>query len=198
MSATQNTAYSPVATNGSKNGRGIEQMQSDDGGAVGFKKTMGLMSGCNVCIGTIIGSGIFVSPGGVLRYTGSIGLALIVWIICGLVSAIGAYCYSELGLLIRKSGGDYAYVHYTFGPFVGFIRLWVECVIVRPSLIAIVALTFAKYVSKPFFVECDPPDDPVRMLAAICICKNIFYLIHNICLKNIFLLEDEMRYLSSK
>ena len=156
MSATQNTAYSPVATNGSKNGRGIEQMQSDDGGAVGFKKTMGLMSGCNVCIGTIIGSGIFVSPGGVLRYTGSIGLALIVWIICGLVSAIGAYCYSELGLLIRKSGGDYAYVHYTFGPFVGFIRLWVECVIVRPSLIAIVALTFAKYVSKPFFVECDP------------------------------------------
>ena len=95
MSATQNTAYSPVATNGSKNGGGIEQMQSEDGGGVGFKKTMGLMSGCNVCIGTIIGSGIFVSPGGVLRYTGSIGLALIVWIICGLVSAIGAYCYSS-------------------------------------------------------------------------------------------------------
>ena len=176
MSATQNTAYSPVATNGSKNGGGIEQMQSGDGGAVGFKKTMGLMSGCNVCIGTIIGSGIFVSPGGVLRHTGSIGLALIVWIICGLVSAIGAYCYSELGLIIRKSGGDYAYVHYTFGPFVGFIRLWVECVIVRPSLMAIVALTFAKYVSKPFFVECDPPDDPVRMLAAVCICKNIFFI----------------------
>ena len=174
MSATQNTAYSPVATGGTKNGTGVEQMQSGDGGGVGFKKTMGLMSGCNVCIGTIIGSGIFVSPGGVLRYTGSIGLALIVWIICGMVSAIGAYCYSELGLLIRKSGGDYAYVHYTFGPFVGFIRLWVECVIVRPSLIAIVALTFAKYVSKPFFVECDPPDDPVRMLAAVCICKNNF------------------------
>ena len=187
MSATQNTAYSPVATNGSKNGGGIEQMQSEDGGAVGFKKTMGLMSGCNVCIGTIIGSGIFVSPGGVLRYTGSIGLALIVWIICGLVSAIGAYCYSELGLLIRKSGGDYAYVHYTFGPFVGFIRLWVECVIVRPSLIAIVALTFAKYVSKPFFVECDPPDDPVRMLAAVCICKSTLF--HNLGLTYIFVLR---------
>ena len=187
MSATQNTAYSPVATNGSKNGGGIEQMQSGDGGAVGFKKTMGLMSGCNVCIGTIIGSGIFVSPGGVLRHTGSIGLALIVWIICGLVSAIGAYCYSELGLLIRKSGGDYAYVHYTFGPFVGFIRLWVECVIVRPSLMAIVALTFAKYVSKPFFVECDPPDDPVRMLAAVCICKSILF--HNLGLTYIFVLR---------
>ena len=184
MSATQNAAYSPVPT-GSKNGKGIEQMQSENEANVGFKKTMGLMSGCNVCIGTIIGSGIFVSPGGVLRYTGSIGLALVVWIICGLVSAIGAYCYSELGLLIRKSGGDYAYVHYTFGPFVGFIRLWVECVIVRPSLIAIVALTFAKYVSKPFFVECDPPDDPVRMLAAICICKNNFFLIYTVGMSNL-------------
>ena len=61
MSATQNTAYSPVATGGTKNGTGVEQMQSGDGGGVGFKKTMGLMSGCNVCIGTIIGSGIFVS-----------------------------------------------------------------------------------------------------------------------------------------
>jgi solute carrier family 7 L-type amino acid transporter-like protein len=171
MSASQNSGYSPVATNpsASKNGKGIEQMQADDG--VAFKKSMGLISGCNVCIGTIIGSGIFVSPGGVLMQTGSIGMALIVWVICGIVSAIGAYCYAELGLIIKKSGGDYAYIHYTFGPFVGFVRLWVECVMIRPSLIAIVALTFAKYVTKPFFVECEPPDTPVRLLAAICICK---------------------------
>ena len=172
MSASQNSGYSPVATNpsASKNGKGIEQMQADNDG-VGFKKSMGLLSGCNVCIGTIIGSGIFVSPGGVLMQTGSIGMALIVWVICGMVSAIGAYCYAELGLIIKKSGGDYAYIHYTFGPFVGFVRLWVECVMIRPSLIAIVALTFAKYVTKPFFVECEPPDEPVRLLAAICICK---------------------------
>ena len=189
MNSTQKTGYAPVATkaSGQINGNGVEQMhQEESGGDVGFKKSMGLISGCNVCIGTIIGSGIFVSPGGVLQHTGSINMALIVWVICGMVSAIGAYCYSELGLIIKKSGGDYAYVHYTFGPFVGFIRLWVECVIVGPSLIAIVALTFAKYVTKPFFVECEPPDEPVTILAAICICKTVFNFHYYIMAKIVF------------
>ena len=174
MSASQKTDYSPVATNGAVNGNGVEKMQIEGDEKLELKRSMGLISGCTLITGTIIGSGIFVSPGGVLMWTGSINMALIVWILCGVFSAIGAYCYAELGLMMSKSGGDYAYVHYTFGPFVGFIRLWVECMIVRPCLIAIVALTFAKYVTKPFFPECDPPDDPVRMLAAGCVCKNNF------------------------
>ena len=49
-------------------------------------------------------------------------------------------------------------------------RLWVECMIVRPCSQAIVALTFSIYASKPFFPECDPPDEVQRLLAAVCIC----------------------------
>ncbi|QQP51280.1 Y+L amino acid transporter 2like, partial [Caligus rogercresseyi] len=100
-----------------------------------------------------------------------INLALVVWIVSGLFSMIGAYCYAELGCMIRKSGGDYAYIFDTFGPFVAFIRLWAECLIVRPCTITIVALTFATYAAKPFFPACDPPDTSVRLLAAACICK---------------------------
>merc|ERR1719245_1497914 len=57
----------------------------------------------------------------------------------------------------------------TFGRFLAFMRLWVECIVVRPATIAIVALTFSIYAVKPFFPECDPPDSAVRMLAAVCI-----------------------------
>jgi len=54
-----------------------------------------------------------------------------VWIVTGLFSAIGAYCYAELGTMITRSGGDYAYITDAFGPFLGFIRLWIEAIVVR-------------------------------------------------------------------
>merc|ERR1719153_1669381 len=102
--------------------------------------------------------------------TGSVNMALIIWITSGIFSMVGAYCYAELGCMIKKKGADYAYIMVTFGNFLAFIRLWVECMIVRPCSQAIVALTFAIYASKPFFPECEPPDEAVRLLAAICIC----------------------------
>jgi solute carrier family 7 (L-type amino acid transporter), member 8 len=89
-------------------------------------------------------------------------MALTVWLVCGLFSMVGAYCYAELGCMIKKAGGDYSYILDTFGPFIGFIRLWAECLIVRPCTIAIVGLTFATYASKPFFPECNPPDEAIR------------------------------------
>lgn len=53
----------------------VEQMQMEEE-KVGLKPQLGLVQGCNVIIGCIIGSGIFVSPGGVLMNTGSINMAL--------------------------------------------------------------------------------------------------------------------------
>ncbi|XP_017752860.1 PREDICTED: Y+L amino acid transporter 2 isoform X1 [Eufriesea mexicana] len=131
---------------------------------------MSLLNGITVIVGSIIGSGIFVSPTGVLKNTGSVNASLLVWTASGIFSTVGAYCYAELGCMIRKSGADYAYIMETFGPFLAFMRLWVECMIVRPCSQAIVALTFSVYVLKPVFPDCTPPDDATRILAACCIC----------------------------
>lgn len=139
--------------------------------AVGLKPQMTLMNGITVIVGSIIGSGIFVAPTGVLVGTGSPNLALVVWTASGVFSLVGAYCYAELGCMISKSGADYAYIMVTFGPFLAFIRLWVECMIVRPCSQAIVALTFSTYILKPFFPDCTPPDESIRLLAAVVICK---------------------------
>ncbi|CAH1997380.1 unnamed protein product [Acanthoscelides obtectus] len=139
-----------------------------------LKPKMTLANGITVIVGSIIGSGIFVTPSGVLRHTGSVNVSLIVWLVSGIFSMVGAYCYAELGTMIRKSGADYAYIMETFGPFLAFVRLWIECMIVRPCSQAIVALTFSEYVMKPFFQECDPPDSAARMLAVCCICVLTF------------------------
>lgn len=149
-----------------ENGQG-----GDGGGDVALKAKMSLLNGCTVIVGSIIGSGIFVSPTGVIAHTGSVNLALIVWTASGLFSMVGAYCYAELGTMITRSGADYAYIMETFGPFMAFIRLWIECMIVRPCSQAIVALTFSVYVMKPFFPDCEPPGDAARMLAVCCICE---------------------------
>ncbi|KAJ3626099.1 hypothetical protein MTP99_016622 [Tenebrio molitor] len=139
-----------------------------------LKPKMTLVNGITVIVGSIIGSGIFVSPAGVLMHTGSVNASLLVWTISGIFSMVGAYCYAELGTMIRKSGADYAYIMETFGPFLAFIRLWIECMIVRPCSQAIVALTFSVYVMKPFFPECQPPEDAARLLAVCCICVLTF------------------------
>ena len=60
-----------------------------EGEEIKLKAEMTLMNGCTVIIGCIIGSGIFVSPTGVLQCTGSVNLSIVVWILCGLFTMIG-------------------------------------------------------------------------------------------------------------
>lgn len=137
--------------------------------SVNLKPKISLFNGVSMIVGSIIGSGIFVSPKGVLEQTGSVGLSLVVWSLCGLFSMMGAYCYAELGTAITRSGADYAYMYEAFGPFVAFLRMWVEAMIVRPCTQAIVALTFAYYVIEPLYAGCDQPDSAVRLLAVVAI-----------------------------
>ena len=66
----------------------LEQDQKSDEG-VRMKAELTLLNGCTIIVGCIIGSGIFVSPTGVLQSTGSVNLSLIVWVASGLFSMIG-------------------------------------------------------------------------------------------------------------
>ncbi|KAI1901272.1 hypothetical protein AGOR_G00032610 [Albula goreensis] len=141
---------------------------TEDSG-VALKKEIGLVSACGIIVGNIIGSGIFVSPKGVLENASSVGLALIVWIVTGIITAIGALCYAELGVTIPKSGGDYSYVKDIFGGLAGFLRLWIALLVIYPTNQAVIALTFSNYVLQPLFPTCLPSDSGLRLLAAICL-----------------------------
>lgn len=60
----------------------------------------------SLIVGTMIGSGVFASPGAVLLHSGSVGLSLLVWVLAGVIALLGSLCYCELGTCIPESGGE--------------------------------------------------------------------------------------------
>ncbi|KAK3085920.1 hypothetical protein FSP39_010643 [Pinctada imbricata] len=162
--------------NGSLNNNQEEKdVGSTDHDHVNLKKRVGLMSGVALIVGTMIGSGIFISPKGVLAGTGSVGLSLMVWLGCGIISLFGALSYAELGTMVTKSGAEYAYLKEAFtpmgktsGPIPAFLFAWTSVLILKPALFGVVSMSFALYTCEPFF-SCGPPDALVKLVAIICL-----------------------------
>ncbi|XP_020037649.1 B(0,+)-type amino acid transporter 1 [Castor canadensis] len=146
-----------------------QSIQSKEPKTTSLQKEVGLLSGICIIVGTIIGSGIFISPKSVLSNAGAVGPCLIVWATCGILATLGALCFAELGTTITKSGGEYPYLMEAFGPIPAYLFSWTSLVVMKPSSFAIICLSFSEYVCAAFYSGCQPPQVVVKCLAAAAI-----------------------------
>ena len=138
-------------------------------------RSISLWSGIWIIIASTIGSGIFASPGIVFGYTKSVGSALLVWIVAGILSITGALCYGELGSMMPVSGGEFTYLLRAYGSLAAFLFSFANILISRPASTAILSLTFGQYVAKLLDSSSSFLVNFIAVTAIICICSlNIF------------------------
>ena len=112
-------------------------------------RTLGLRDLILLTVGSVIGSGIFLVPGAVLRQVdGFIVPALLVWLVGGLLSLLGALTYAELGAMKPQSGGIYVYIRDCFGRLPAFLFGWTLFFVIGSGAVATLSVAFGSYLGE--------------------------------------------------
>jgi basic amino acid/polyamine antiporter, APA family len=111
-----------------------------------LKKQLTVFDAVCIVVGSVVGSGIFVSPSRVFNTLfGSPLLSLTAWVAAAVVSLAGALCYAELGCIFPAAGAEYQYLKNGIGKFWGFIFAWAQLLVLGTGSIAIMAIISANY-----------------------------------------------------
>jgi basic amino acid/polyamine antiporter, APA family len=110
-----------------------------------LKKRVNLFDGVSIVAGAMIGSGIFIVSADIARSVGSPGWLMVVWLITGIITVIGASSYGELASMMPHVGGQYVYLKEAYHPLIGFLFGWTTFLVIQCGSIAAVAVAFAKF-----------------------------------------------------
>jgi APA family basic amino acid/polyamine antiporter len=108
---------------------------------------IGLWGATLLVIGSVIGSGIFLTTGNMVQELPSTSLVLTAWIAGGLLALCGGLTYAEMGSMFTRSGGLYVFLSEAYGPVWGFLFGWACLLVILTGSVATVAVGFAEYFS---------------------------------------------------
>jgi APA family basic amino acid/polyamine antiporter len=114
-------------------------------GRENFVKGLRLIDAATLVIGTMIGSGIFIVSADISRIVNSPGLLLVVWLIAGVLTIIGALSYAELSAAMPEAGGQYVFLREAFGKLPAFLYGWTLFLVIGTGIMAAVSMAFAKF-----------------------------------------------------
>lgn len=108
-------------------------------------RALGPIDATMIVMGSMIGSGIFITSAESARLIGAPGWLLLAWFVAGLMTMTGALCCSELATMMPRAGGVYVFLREAYGPPIGFLFGWTLFLVIQTGTIAAVAIAFAKF-----------------------------------------------------
>ena len=106
---------------------------------------LGLMDASMIVVGSMIGSGIFITSAESARLVGAPGWLLVAWALAGVLTITGALCCAELAAMMPRAGGQYVFLREAYGPAAGFLFGWSLFLVIQTGTIAAVAVAFANF-----------------------------------------------------
>jgi APA family basic amino acid/polyamine antiporter len=128
--------------------------QNEDHGLV---RRLGPLDATMIVVGSMIGSGIFITSAESSRLSGAPGWLILAWVVAGVMTITGALCCSELAAMMPRAGGVYVFLREAYGPALGFLFGWTLFLVIQTGTIAAVAIAFAKFTG--VFVPAVAPDN---------------------------------------
>ena len=124
-------------------------------------RAIGLGAAILFVVGSVIGSGIFLTTGAMAEVMPSTSLLLLAWTLGGVLALAGGLTYAEMGAMFPRSGGVYVFLREAYGPLPAFLYGWAALLVVVSGGIAAVAVGFAEYLSY-FFPALSPSVEVLR------------------------------------
>src|SRR6059036_366801 len=116
-----------------------------DNKASSLLRALGPIDATMIVMGSMIGSGIFITSAESARLIGAPGWLLLAWAVAGLMTITGELCCSELATMMPRAGGVYVFLREAYGPAIGFLYGWTWLLVIQTGTIAAVAIAFAKF-----------------------------------------------------
>lgn len=113
-----------------------------------IRSTLSVLDAVALIVGLVIGAGIFETPSLVAANASSAGEALLIWLLGGGISLVGALCYAELATAYPHPGGNYYYFQRAFGQGIAFLFAWARMTVIQTGSIALLAFVFGDYASQ--------------------------------------------------
>src|SRR3954449_11191444 len=119
--------------------------KENPGASAKLVRGLSLLDATMIVVGSMIGSGIFITSAESSRLVGSPGWLLVAWALAGVLTITGALCCAELAAMWPRAGGQYVFLREAYGPSIGFLFGWGLFLIIQTGTIAAVAIAFAKF-----------------------------------------------------